>query len=108
MKLILVRSDRRLIPVDINASFLEIGENQVVQLFVRDISENVKMQQQLLLSRQRLLSLFDGITDLICVLDRSFSLLMGNKHYAQVAAQNTKQIIGEKFIARFLPAQSRA
>ncbi|MBN1542772.1 response regulator [candidate division KSB1 bacterium] len=95
-QLVLVHANRRLIPADIHASLLEIGDHRVVQFFVSDISEKVRMQHQLLLSRQRLLSLFDGITDLICVLDPSFRLIMGNKRYAQIASRQTDQVIGEK------------
>ncbi len=91
----LVRSDRRLVPCDISGSVVAIGENQVIQLFARDISEKVKMQRQLYLSRQRLISLFDGITDLISVQDHHHHLIMGNKKYAQIAAQHTSRVVGE-------------
>ncbi len=91
----LIRSDRRLLPCDISGSVVAIGENRVIQLFVRDISEKVKMQRQLYLSRQRLISLFDGITDLISVQDHNHHLIMGNKKYAQIASQNTSRVVGE-------------
>ncbi|MBD3383859.1 response regulator [candidate division KSB1 bacterium] len=91
----LVKSDRRLVPCDISGSVVAIGENRVIQLFARDISEKVKMQRQLYLSRQRLISLFDGITDLISVQDHHHHLIMGNKKYAQIASQHTSRVVGE-------------
>ena len=94
--LYLVRSDNRIIPVDLNGSIVKIGDNHVIQLFVRDISEKVKMQRQLLLSRQRLISLFDGITDLISVQDHEYNLVMGNKKYSQVTRQHNEQLVGNK------------
>jgi PAS domain S-box-containing protein len=95
-QIFLVRSDNRLFPVDVNASLVSIGPKKVVQLFVRDISEKFKMQKQLLLSRQRLISLFDGITDLISVQDREHNLIMGNKRYAQAVTQHAQKLVGEK------------
>jgi PAS domain S-box-containing protein len=94
--LILVGSGQRMLPTDISGSLVEIGESTVIQLFVRDISEKIKMQRQLLLSRQRLVSLFDGITDLISVQDKNHTLIMGNEKYAKSISQSKTSLVGEK------------
>ncbi len=86
----------RVIPTDISGSLVNIGNNAVIQLFVRDMTEKIKMQRQLLLSRRRLISLFDGITDLISVLDDQHNLIMGNKKYIQVTSQTINTLAGEK------------
>lgn len=88
--------NQRLIPVDLSGSLVVIGDDQVIQCFARDISQQVRMQRQVLLSRQRLISLFDGITDLISVQDRDHNLVMGNRHYSEATAANTPEIVGCK------------
>jgi len=94
--LLLVRADQSLLPVDISASLVSVAGTPVIQCFVRDISEKIKMQRQLLLSRQRLISLFDGISDPISVQDRDYNLVMGNKKYVQVNSLSQAKMLGEK------------
>lgn len=94
--LLLVRLAKGTVPVDFSGSLVKIGDRTVIQLFVRDISEKIKMQKQLLLSRQRLISLFDGITDLISVQDHNHTLIMSNKKYVQFASQWTPSLTGVK------------
>lgn len=93
---LLVRANQRLLPTDLSGSLVQIGEKSVIQLFIRDISEKIKMQRQLLLSRQRLISLFDGITDPISVQDDNHNLIMGNLRYVQVTSNTTTKLVGEK------------
>lgn len=95
-QVLLVRQDQHLIPVDLSGSLVSIGDRQVIQCFARDISEKLKMQRQLLLSRQRLISLFDGITDPISVQDRDHNLIMGNKRYSEITTGNTPGLVGCK------------
>ncbi len=95
-QILLLGANRRLIPVDMSGSLVSIGDSQVIQCFVRDISDKIKMQRQILLSRQRLISLFDGITDLISVQDRDHNLIMGNKKYIQTTAEVSPKLVGEK------------
>ncbi len=95
-QLLLARPDHHILPTDISGSLVEIGERKVIQLFVRDITEKIKMQRQLLLSRQRLISLFDGITDLISVQDANHTLIMGNEKYAKFIGQSKTNLVGEK------------
>ncbi len=92
----LKRSNGNPFPTDISGSLVKIGDKNVVQLFVRDITEKIKMQRQLLLSRQRLISVFDGITDLISVQNHDFKLVMVNKKYAEFAAKPSSKLIGQK------------
>jgi PAS domain S-box-containing protein len=95
-QVMLVREDRHLIPVDLSGSLVFVGDHQVIQCFARDISEKLKMQRQILLSRQRLISLFDGISDPISVQDRDHNLIMGNKKYMEITADNTPGLVGCK------------
>jgi PAS domain S-box-containing protein len=95
-QLLLLRSDNMMLPVDMNASKVLMSGTPVLQCFVRDISEKIKMQRQLLLSRQRLSSLFDGISDPISVQDRDHNLIMGNKQYLQVTGAVGRKLVGAK------------
>jgi PAS domain S-box-containing protein len=95
-QIVLLRVNQHPVPSDVNGSLVEIGDRKVLQLFVRDISETVKMQKQVLLSRQRLVSVFDGITDLISVQDQEHNLIMGNKRYSEFAHRNVTTVNGEK------------
>ena len=90
------RKNAKPFPTDISASVFTIGNKRIVQLFVRDISEKIRMQRQLLLSRQRLVSVFDGITDLISVQDESYKLIMANKKYSLFTDKKMAQLVGGK------------
>ena len=59
------------------------------------------MQRQLLLSRQRLVSLFDGITDPISVQDSDHNIVMGNKKYVQLSKKNVDHVVNEKCYTSF-------
>ena len=91
--------DKRSIPTEINGSLVISGEHHFIELFVNDISEKMKMHRQLLLSQQRLLSLFNGITDLICVINSNYDLLMGNKRYLEFTSNSAKSLPQKKCYA---------
>ena len=93
---LLKRADGRFFPTDISGSHFTIDGTKVIQFFVRDTSEKIKMQRQLLLSRQRLVSVFDGITDLISVQDNEFNLKMNNKKYSEFTGKSTSELLEKK------------
>jgi PAS domain S-box-containing protein len=95
-QLLLIRSSKNLAPVDISASLVALTGVPVIQCFIHDISEKIKMQRQLLLSRQRLISLFDGISDPISVQDKDHHLIMGNKKYVHTIVNAASKLSGEK------------
>ncbi len=88
--------NKRSVPTEINGSLVKSGEQHFIELFVNDISEKLKMHRQLLLSQQRLLSLFNGITDLICVINSDYDLLMGNKRYLEFTGNSSKSLSQKK------------
>ena len=92
----ILRQGNILIPVDISAGLVDDGQKPVIQMFVRDITEKKRLEQQIVLSRRRLLSLFDGITDMISVLDRDYNLIMGNKKYIDSCAKSSVKLAGQK------------
>ena len=96
-----VHKNRIIIPTDVSVSLVQLGTSQVIQFFLRDIREKVKMQRQLSLSRQRLISLFDGITDPISVQAADHAIVMGNKKYIQHAHVYTNKVVQEKCYKAF-------
>lgn len=93
---ILITRDKQSVPTDISGSLVQSGEQRLIELFVTDISEKLRMHRQVLLSQQRLLSLFNGITDLICVIDSQFTLQMGNKRYLEFTSNTTRSLAKKK------------
>ncbi|MBN1480487.1 response regulator [candidate division KSB1 bacterium] len=92
----LLHQQKRIIPTDINGSYLQSNEHRLIELFVTDIREKLAMMRQLQLSQHRLLSLFNGITDMICVLTTDYKLLMGNKRYLEFTGNTSKSITNKK------------
>lgn len=92
----LLHHEKRVVPTDINGSYVKSNSHGLIELFVTDIREKLAMTRQLQLSQQRLLSLFNGITDLICVLSTDYKLLMGNKRYLEFTSNTTKSINNKK------------
>jgi len=91
--LYLQHGQKRLVPTDVSGNLVKSGEHALIELFVTDIRDKLKMHRQLQLSQQRLLSLFNGITDMICVLDASYKLLMGNKRYLEFTSNTGKSLM---------------
>jgi PAS domain S-box-containing protein len=75
------RADGSTIWVSINTSFLrdEYGNPVGIQGVTRDISENKKMEEQLIENKRFLEAVFDSIQDGICVLDTELNILNINK-----------------------------
>lgn len=92
----LLHQQKRIVPTDINGSYLQSNEHRLIELFVTDIREKLAMMHQLQLSQHRLLSLFNGITDMICVLTTDYRLLMGNRRYLEFTGNTSKSITHKK------------
>lgn len=88
-------ADGKFIPVDINASLIDDAGRPTIQMFIRDITERKRMQQQIEIDRRRLISLFDGITDPISVIDHKCNLVMVNRKFAELAGSTARELIGK-------------
>ena len=94
--LYLLHKDKKMVATDVSGNLINSGKQTLIELFITDIRENLKMHRQLQLSQQRLLSLFNGITDMICVLDSDHKLLMGNKRYLEFTSNTGKSLMRKK------------
>ena len=92
----LLHQQKRIVPTDIHGSFVQYDDHGLIELFVTDIREKLAMMRQLQLSQQRLLALFNGITDLICVITTDYKLLMANKRYLEFTSNTTKSIANKR------------
>jgi len=97
----ILRQGNKLVPVDISASLVRGGQKPVIQMFVRDITDKKRLEQQILLSRRRLLSLFDGITDMISVLDHEYHILMANRKYVEACGTSSAKLARQKCFRAF-------
>lgn len=94
--------DRRLVPVDINASVIYLGRYQYILSIVRDNAEKKHLQSLILNSKRRLQAVFDGITDIIYQVNRNFEIVMANMKVAELCNTQPEQLIGTKcYEARF-------
>jgi PAS domain S-box-containing protein len=91
--LYLLHRDKKMVATDVSGNLINSGKQALIELFITDIRDKLKMHRQLQLSQQRLLSLFNGITDMICVIDSSYKLLMGNKRYLEFTSNTGKSIM---------------
>ncbi|MDZ7316439.1 MAG: response regulator [candidate division KSB1 bacterium] len=91
--LTLLGAERRPIPTDITGALVESGGRRLIEMFVTDISEKLRIQRQLQLSQQRLLALFNGITDLICVINNDYRLQMANKYYMEATGTDPRSLM---------------
>lgn len=104
--LYLLYRDKSMLPTDVSGNLVISGEQKLIELFVKDIREKLKMHRQLQLSQQRLLSLFNGITDMICVLDVNHKLLMGNKRYLEFTSNTGKSLMRKQCYETLFGRQS--
>lgn len=88
-------AEGKFIPVDINASLIDDAGRPTIQMFIRDITERKRMQQQIEIDRRRLISLFDGITDPISVIDHKCQVIMVNRKFAELAGSPARDLIGK-------------
>ena len=84
----------------INVDFEEISDEQ--QALLRSIGKQIGIAlesfsglQQLIESKELLQSVFDGITDLVILLDKDYRIKMVNKGYLEQYGVNPEDVLGE-------------
>ena len=92
----MVRKNGKAVMVDVSASVVDFLDKKVIQSIVRDVTEKKKMEQQLLLSQRRLQSAFNGITDILTVVDNDLNIVIANKELAQKCDCTPDELIGRK------------
>jgi two-component system, NtrC family, sensor kinase len=64
--------------------------------FCRENEERSQVPEQIRISKQQLETIFDAITDAICIVDRDFSIVRVNKNYAFQVGLPIKKILGNR------------
>ncbi len=61
-----------------------------------DSSVKVSLDEQIRISKKELETVFDAITEAICILDRNFTIMRVNKRYATLVGQPIKKLLGRR------------
>lgn len=69
-RLTLQTADGRLLPVDVSASLVDMGDERLLQMIMREVAEKRQLEQQIRASKMRLQALFDSIPDCISVTEQ--------------------------------------
>jgi len=88
------RADGHEVYAEVSSSVVDLGDKRVIQTIMRDVSQRRKLEQQILLSKQRLQAAFDGIQDMIAVVDGQHTIIMANRHLAERCHVPPSELVG--------------
>lgn len=60
-----------------------------------DVPRKLTLDEQIRISKKELETVFDAITEAICIIDREFTLIRVNKSYAALVGQPIKKLLGK-------------
>ncbi|HEX3019571.1 MAG TPA: PAS domain-containing protein [Chitinispirillaceae bacterium] len=58
-------------------------------------TRKISLDEQIRISKKELETVFDAITEAICIVDRKFAIVRANKSYATLVGQPIKKLLGE-------------
>lgn len=88
--------DGRLVPVDISATMVDVGDEKLLQVVIRDASEKQQLERQIRASKMRLQAAFDSIPDMISVQDKDLRIVLANRKFGEWASSRPEQLVGKK------------
>lgn len=75
------------------------------RLFDNDLNscrhEKVSIDEQIRISKQELETVFDAITEAICIIDKNYKIIRVNKSYASLVKQPIKKLLGKNCYEAF-------
>jgi len=93
----MVKKDGSLLDVEVSAGAVRLGTNeQAIQVWVRDISEQKRLEEERALSERRFGELYDSVSDLIYAQDLQGRFISANKAIAGLFGLTPLDIIGKK------------
>ncbi len=105
----LLHADGHQVFAEVSGSVVDLGDKRVLQIIMRDVSQRKRLEQQILLSKQRLQAAFDGIQDMIAVVDGEHTIIMANRHLAERCQKAPNELVGrrcyEALFRRSLPCE---
>ncbi len=88
------RKDRTPFPVEIALSLFPYGGRECILGIVRDLSERVRMEEELRSSREWLLTILDNLETVIFVKDREGRYLHANRRFLEVLGVSREETLG--------------
>jgi len=92
----MVRQDGSLLDVEVSAGVVMVENKQTIQVWVRDISEQKRLEEERALSEQRLGELYDSVSDLIYTQDLEGRFLSANRAIAVLFDLTPAEMVGLK------------
>jgi PAS domain S-box-containing protein len=92
----LLHSDGHEVYAEVSSSVVDLGDKRVIQTIMRDVTQRRRLEQQILLSKKRLQAAFDGIQDMIAVVDQRHTIVMANRHLAAQCKVPPNELIGSR------------
>lgn len=90
----IIRKDGAIVPVNISASVITLGEKKLILGIFRDITERRRAEEELLQSKEFAESLIYAINDGITVLDRNGSMHSCNEAFCKMIGYGRQEILG--------------
>lgn len=90
----LQHADGREVYAEVSSSVVDLGDKRVIQTIMRDVSQRRRLEQQILLSKQRLQAAFDGIGDMIAVIDQHHTIIIANRRLAARCQVPPHELVG--------------
>ncbi len=92
----MIRRDGSLLDVEVSAGAVRMDDKQAIQIWVRDISEQKRLEEERALSEKRLGELYDSVSDLIYTQDIEGRFTSVNKAIAGLFDLTSAEMVGMK------------
>jgi len=93
----ILRSDGKKIPIEINASEIQMGKLRLIQFILRNIERRVKAEKQLKESEKKYRHLFENSPNMLLLLDSEGKIIDANSLYLNYFKYSKEEIIGLNF-----------
>lgn len=80
--------------VDIKANIIKIGGKKFLQAIFRDVTEQIKAEEKLIVLDQRLNHFFQSTSDMAFIKDNEFRYILINKNFTRFLGKNGNEVIG--------------
>ncbi len=91
---VIVNADGRLIPVEISAAAIQVGDKTLIQGIFRDVSERRQAEAELRAAAQKWQTTFDAIGAGVCLIGEDLKIIQCNQAMAKLVAKPLPEILG--------------
>jgi PAS domain S-box-containing protein len=86
--------DGHVLPVEINANYIEYGQKSYNLALVRDITERKRMERELILREREYRTLLESVPDLIVRYDADLQRIYVNPAWEKASGLSAKEVVG--------------